>query len=305
MALLLSAALLWVVYQHAYQYSSNTESITVDVAQHASWRDVLHHFSSHRIYTGRIWLMAYVVLTGQWYGLKPGEYTIPAHYRCASLIQDMYRGMQKTYAVTIVPGSNWSQLQTTLSKIPQLVACDTTAWMTPSIEGYFSPNTYFFHKHASWCTVLRRAREASLQQLAHVYAQRDPELDITPQQLLVIASIIERESSVDSDRVKVARVIYNRLAQHMPLQIDATMVHIAISTHIPFTAQILKSKHPYNTYTMQGLPPGPIAYPSLASLQAAAHPAPGTWLFYRLQCGSMHAFTDTFAQHKKVQACHS
>jgi UPF0755 protein len=127
------------------------------------------------------------------------------------------------------------------------------------------------------------------------------EVELTPYEAIIVASLIERESQVPEERAKVARVIYNRLAQGMPLGIDASL-NYALGR--PATTQSqLATDSPYNLREVAGLPPTPIAVPGRAALEAAVAPVPGDWLYYVLADESgRHTFTDTYEEFLDAKA---
>jgi UPF0755 protein len=159
------------------------------------------------------------------------------------------------------------------------------------LEGFLFPATYQF-------TAKTTGRQLSQNQIAAfrrswrslnlAYARSK---NLTPYDVLIIASMIEKEAIAPDERPKIARVIYNRLHEHMTLGIDAT---IRYGLHVPGTESLresqLNSDNPYNTRTRAGLPPTPIANPGLASLQAAAHPVAGDWLYFVRKPDRVHHF---------------
>jgi UPF0755 protein len=161
------------------------------------------------------------------------------------------------------------------------------------LEGFLFPATYDFDAGTSPAEMLR--------QIVATYRDKVDEdaltsgakaLGLTPYQVIVVASIIEREAKVAGDRGKIARVIYNRLHQDFFLGIDAVVLYGLGRTRGSPTAQELAKRTPYNTYLVKGLPPTPIASPGLAAIDAALHPTPGNWLYYVLQDRSgRHFFT--------------
>ncbi|HWM13206.1 MAG TPA: endolytic transglycosylase MltG, partial [Gaiellaceae bacterium] len=163
----------------------------------------------------------------------------------------------------------------------------------PHLEGFLFPATYSFNED----TTSRQLVEMQLAAFDRAWAQVDAKearrKNLTPYDVLIIASMVEKEVQVPRERPLVAAVIYNRLRARMPLGIDAT---IRYGLDIPPTQAILQSQldsdNPYNTRNRAGLPPTPIANPGLASLQAAAHPAPVDFLFFvrKADCRS-HFFT--------------
>jgi UPF0755 protein len=124
-------------------------------------------------------------------------------------------------------------------------------------------------------------------------------LGSTPYEVITVASIVEKEGYYTFNMPKVARVVYNRLAQNIPLQMDSTVLYALGQDGGPVTPQDLKIQSPYNTYLTNGLPPTPICMPSHAALSAALHPPPGAWLYFVLvQKNGVMAFSDTYAEQQ-------
>jgi UPF0755 protein len=168
-----------------------------------------------------------------------------------------------------------------------------------SLEGLVLPETYFIAKGADETEILQKMVD-SFDQLATQLnlSGAAAKFGITPYQAVIIGSLVERESRVDDERGKVARVIYNRLADKMPLQIDATVLYalgLPAQESVSFKDREVNS--PYNTYKIPGLPPGPIASPGRKSLEAAANPPAGNWLYYVLTDPSgRHTFTNDYRE---------
>lgn len=171
-------------------------------------------------------------------------------------------------------------------------------------EGLLFPDTYFVTPTDDETKILTRM-VGSFDSLAE---QLDIEagaarLGITPYQVVVVASLVEREARVDEDRGKVAQVIYNRLAQDMRLEIDATVQFALGKQKERLFNKDLEVDSPYNTYKIAGLPPGPIAAPGRKALEAALAPTPGPWLFYVLiEEDGHHAFTESFSEFGRLLA---
>jgi len=173
-----------------------------------------------------------------------------------------------------------------------------------SLEGLILPETYSFNKSDDETTILRRMVQTFDQTATDMgIASAAEKLKITPYQAVIVASLVEREARVPEDRGPIARVIYNRLDKGMRLQIDATVLY-ALGTHKDTVLYSdLDVNSPYNTYKVDGLPPGPIASPGKASLQAALQPTPGPWLFYVLsEANGKHAFATTLDEFNRLVA---
>ena len=170
-----------------------------------------------------------------------------------------------------------------------------------SLEGFLFPATYELRNGASASNLVRRqlaAFDDNLAQVDQSYARRK---NLTPLDIVTIASMIEREVQQPRERKLVAAVIYNRLKQGIPLGIDATIRYATGNWQQPLTQSQLALDSPYNTRKNAGLPPGPIGNPGLASLQAAARPARVGYLYYVVKPGTCgeHAFSSTAAEFER------
>jgi len=173
---------------------------------------------------------------------------------------------------------------------------------TKSLEGFLFPKTYEFDAGVTAEAVIKRLLAQFKREVGDLPLNNHKRLGLKrPYDVVIVASMIEREARFPEDRPKIARVIYNRLAKGMALQIDAT-VQYALGAWKPLTLDDLKVESPYNTYLHQGLPPTPIAAPGLASLEAALSPAKGNWLYYVVidQQGH-HAFTASYDEFLRLK----
>jgi len=167
----------------------------------------------------------------------------------------------------------------------------------PSLEGFLFPATYDLPHKPNVDDLIARQLDAFNQYMDQVNMKYAKSKNLTPYDVLIIASMIEREAVVDKDRKLIAAVIYNRLHDGMPLQIDATIRYAENNWTKPLTDSDLQINSPYNTYTHTTLPPTPIGNPGLASIQAAAHPASVDYLYYVAKpngCG--HFFTASYQE---------
>jgi len=169
------------------------------------------------------------------------------------------------------------------------------------LEGFLFPKTYDLPGEVTAAQVI----EAMLQQFERETARLDwsraEKLGVTPYQILIIASMIEREAVLDEERPLVAAVIYNRLRLNMPLQIDATVQYALPEWKETLTYEDLKTPSPYNTYLHRGLPPGPICSPGLASIRAALEPAGVDYLYYVAVGEGRHFFTSDYQEFLKAK----
>ena len=244
--------------------------------------------------------------------LEAGEYALMPGVRPADWLDQLASGDVVRHRFTIIEGWTLAELRGALARDSRL-AGEATALDVDTLmervgcrdcvaEGRFLPETYFFQRGDSDLDLLRRAHAGMEQALAAAWSARDDELPLqTPEQLLVLASLIEKEAQVASERARVAGVFVRRLNRGMRLQTDPTVVY---GLGDEFDGRIrrvhLRTDHPWNTYTRHGLPPTPIALPGRAALDAAAQPAEGEALYFVARGDGTHQFSSTLAEHNQA-----
>jgi len=175
------------------------------------------------------------------------------------------------------------------------------------LEGFLFPATYQFTERTTAAQLVRAQLAAFQRNWRSINLGYARSKNLTPYDVLTIASMVEKEAVAPEERPKIARVIYNRLHAHMPLGIDAT---VRYGFNVPGTEPLLESQlndasNPYNTRKRLGLTPTPIANPGLASIQAAAHPGPGDWLYFvRKPDRVHHFFTNSLEEFNAYKAAH-
>ncbi len=177
---------------------------------------------------------------------------------------------------------------------------------TPNLEGFLFPATYEIYVGAPTSQLVAEQLAAFGENFGGAEVHRAKVLGVTPYELLIVASIIEREAAIPHDRPLVAAVIYNRLRLHMTLGVDSTLRYALHDFTHPLTEAELASDSPYNTRVHQGLPPTPISNPGLAAIQAAARPAKASYLYYVAGsdgCGEQ-VFSTSYAQFEKNVAAY-
>ena len=242
--------------------------------------------------------------------IKTGEYELLPGISPPRLLDLLASGKVVTYRFTIVEGWSVKQLLDALGKDPVLqhnidtvVELETTPGMPEANpEGWFLPETYVFVRGDSDLQILRRAYGDMKESLATTWAGRDTGLPYeTQDELLIMASIIEKETSLESERNDIAGVFVRRLQKHWRLETDPTVIYGMGDSYAGNIRRAdIKKDTPYNTYTRHGLPPTPIALPGLASLQAAAHPADGDVMFFVANGQGGHTFSSTLEEHNKA-----
>lgn len=248
--------------------------------------------------------------------LKVGEYALDPGITPRTLLLNMRDGKVINYRITIVEGWNIRQLRAAINAATPLLhetrQLDDAALMKllghpgQHPEGRFLPETYVYSRGDSDVDVLKRAYDAMDKALAEVWKTRADDLPLkSPEEALILASIIEKETGLASERPQIAGVFARRLKLGMKLQTDPTVIYgIGSGYDGNIRRRDLLTDTPYNTYTRTGLTPTPIAMPGLDALRAAVNPAPGDALFFvALGDGSgSHVFTSTLGEHNAAVA---
>ena len=237
-------------------------------------------------------------LTGRSKAMRAGEYRFRSGISMDETIALLVRGETVKRRITIAEGL-------TTSEVLRLVGADEgLAGDLPDGvgEGSLLPETYYFSLGDTRTVLVRRMRESMETALASLWDKRAANLALeTPEQALVLASIIERETGVAAERARVSAVFHNRLRRGMRLQSDPTVAYALTQGSVPLDRPLARSdlrvESPYNTYLVNGLPPTPIANPGRASIEAALHPAPTDELYFVADGTGGHAFARTYAEH--------
>ena len=248
--------------------------------------------------------------------LLVGEYTIRHGITPRELLAKLESGKVIQQRFTIVEGWNLRELRAALAKDPtlgQTLADTPDDGLMAALgrddahpEGRFLPETYHYTRGMSDRDLLARAALAMDKALADAWAMRSPDSPLkSPDELLVLASIVEKETGKASERAEIAGVFTRRLVKGMLLQTDPTVIYGMGSAYDGnIRRKDLETDTPYNTYTRAGLPPTPIALPGRAALVAAARPADGDTLYFVSRGDGSHVFSATLAEHNRAVACH-
>ena len=240
--------------------------------------------------------------------LHAGEYALRPGITPGVLLSDMAAGRVLQHMFTLVDGWTFAQVRAALAQAPKLrhtlpnisdaQVARALGIDAPNPEGWLLPQTYAYVLGDSDMDVLRRAHAAMQRLLTADWAKRAPDLPIkNPYQALILASIVEKESALASERPRIAGVFVRRLQLGMKLQTDPTVIYgMGAAYHGIITRKDLQTDTPYNTYTRFGLPPTPICMPGAPALWAALHPAPGKSLYFVARGDGTHQFSDTLQQ---------
>jgi UPF0755 protein len=263
------------------------------------------------------WLLRwYAGATGDATRIHAGEYQLPAGTTPLALLAKLVAGDVYLHQITFVEGSRFKDVLAALRAHPAVAATDLDAAAIMSAlgaagvhpEGQFFPETYRFPHGTSDVEILRVAHEALAAKLQDAWRSRAPGLALpTDYDALIVASIIEKETSLASERKLIAGVIHERLRRNMRLQMDPTVIYgLGDSFDGDLRRQDLERDTPYNTYTRAGLPPTPIALPGGLSIEAAVAPEV-TGAIYYVATGrgdGSHHFSATLEEHNRAVAAY-
>ncbi|MBN3189662.1 endolytic transglycosylase MltG [Pectobacterium brasiliense] len=244
---------------------------------------------------------------------KAGTYRFTSGMTVREMLALLSSGKEAQFSIRFVEGSRLKEWLVTLQQAPYIkhsladkteqdVATQLEIKDKTSPEGWFYPDTYSYTAGMSDIALLQRAHQRMKKTVDEVWKGREEGLPYkTPDELLTMASIIEKETAINEERTQVASVFVNRLRLGMRLQTDPTVIYgMGDDYKGVITRKALDTPTPYNTYVISGLPPTPIAMPGKASLDAAAHPAKTSYLYFVADGKGGHSFTTNLADHNRA-----
>ena len=292
--------------------SFDNEWREVRIPEGSNYSEGLGLLQEGRIIDGRIALLLLGKITGSDRDLKPGYYNLSASMSPLEIFDTLIEGRTIQFTVTIPEGSTLVDIKKKL--IPGLM--DEGSWRlindsafiaglgidARSLEGYLYPDTYKFQKGTAPEAVLRRLAKRLDEIFDAALRKRAGELGMTMNEVLTIASIIEKEAVFDIERPIISAVYHNRLKKRMRLQADPTVLYGLGRIERRIRYRDLKRKTPYNTYAIRGLPPGPIASPGIKSIRAALYPDDVDYLYFVSKNDGTHHFSRTNKEHARAVA---
>ena len=254
-------------------------------------------------------LFYFFKFSGQSRLIRAGSYEIDAQTSAWQLLNKLVKGEENLKTITLVEGWTWRQFRQAMNR-SDFLKHDSISLTDEEVmshlgkngiapEGRFFPDTYNFSKGSSDLDLLRRAASAMDKHLATAWQNRDLGLPLkNANEALILASIVEKETGLSSDRRMIASVFHNRLRIHMPLQTDPTVIYgLGTSFDGNLRRGDLQTDHPWNTYVYRGLPPTPIAMPGVAALEATLHPASSKALYFVARGDGSSQFSENLADH--------
>ena len=309
------ASVAWMATVDVLGFASRDESVDVQVPQNFTLEGVTDMLYEAGLIRHKALFTFYAEYSNAMDKISPGSYILNMNYDYRALIQGMTAraGVRVETSVTIPEGYTLAQIFSLLEA--EGVCSAAELWEAATnhdfnfhfldsdtlgnrlrLEGFLFPDTYnFFMDSTPQQAILRMLREFN-RRFTEEYIERAEDMDLTVREIIIIASMIEREAGDDEERPRIAAVIYNRLnSTGFPLlQIDATIHYAIAGTGIPFSIRL---ESEFNTYIHEGLPPGPIANPGMPSIRAALFPDDTNEFFYALNRYGTHNFFTNFNDH--------
>ncbi len=229
---------------------------------------------------------------------KAGEYRFTPAMSPRQVMEKMVAGRSVSHAITIPEGLTTREIIALLMQEDRL----SGAMPTGVAEGSLMPDTYYFHRGEPRRSIVRRMRQAMQETLEQLWRQRASNVPLASKhEALTLASIVEAETGIDLERGRVAAVFINRLRRGMRLQSDPTVIYAIEQENGPMQRPLWRSdwelEHPYNTYVIDGLPPGPIVHPGRAAIKAVLNPPHTDELFFVATGTGGHFFARTLKEH--------
>lgn len=250
--------------------------------------------------------------TGHDETIRFGEYRITPDMTPMDILNRFSRGDVVLHKVTLPEGFTMRQIAARLEAVG---LCGRDAFISlatdpqfakslqiqgETLEGYLFPDTYFFEKNPSEKDVIQAMVERFHTTFTRKWKDRAAELGFTVHEIVTLASIIEKETGLDTERPTVSSVFHNRLKRNMRLDSDPTVIYGIDDFDGRIRTRHLRESTPYNTYVQKGLPPGPIANPGFGSLHAALYPEDTDYLFFVAKSEREHHFSETYEEHRRA-----
>jgi UPF0755 protein len=288
---------------------SGNRNLEIEIPRGASFRQAIDILYERRLIRDKKMFLLAGRLTGADRRIRAGFYSIWSSMTPFEIFNIIRKGQIIEYEIKILEGDSLMEISLQFEKAGIIgrgefmnlarsnVFLDSYGIKSESIEGYVFPDTYKIPKGVSPEYALGSMIDKMREKFSLELLTRMEEMGLTENELLTLASIIEKEAVVDSERPLISAVYHNRLKKQMPLQADPTAIYGIKSSRQKITREDLLRDTPYNTYRIKGLPPGPIASPGLKSILAALNPADVPYIFFVSLDNRMHQFSTTLEEH--------
>ena len=298
-ALLLSLSLFVAGVAYWFQHPQKNQETVVLIEKKSSLSKITAYLFDRQVLDFPFLFKTILYGTGEWCALKAGEYLIPSQVTPAQLISILQSGNVILHPVTLIEGETSYHLAQKLLEDSRFQGVCTIP-----AEGSLLPETYHFPRGMERQKIINHMQKAMKSVVANLWIERSPDCPLqTPEELVILASIVEKETALSRERPVVAAVFLNRIKANMMLQADPTVLYALTKGMEPLNRALsledLKFESPYNTYLYEGLPPTPIANPGYLSLKATAHPLDLPYLYFVANGSGGHVFSTTLEDHQR------
>jgi UPF0755 protein len=286
--------------------------INIFIPERSTLQATTERLAAEKLITNTRFFSLWARVTGADRRIQSGEYLFTTAMSPLALLHILTQGKSLRFTVTVVEGATFKQVVTLLATkglgVEEQFLCLNTdqnflaRWGLPpqGMEGYLYPATYQFSRRASPEEILGRMIERFYAAMSPGIYRRINSFEFNVHEMLTLASLIEKETGTASERNLVSAVFHNRLRQGMPLQCDSSVIYGITDFDGNLTRQHLVTPSLYNTYLLRGLPPGPIANPSMESLLAALNPAQSDYLYFVAKGDGTHEFSADLSAHNQA-----
>ncbi len=290
--------------------SSQPVTFTVLSGEHLS--TITQHLKDQQLIINPIAFMVYVRLEKKETRIKAGEYEMNTGMSPETILKILTSGKHKLYRFTVPEGFNIqdiamrAQASGLCSQQHFLSLCNDLEFINQleipgmSLEGYLFPDTYFFSRETDCKTLIKKMVATFKKRFKDQWKAQAETLGFSTHEIVILASIIEKETGNGKERPLISSVFHNRLKRNMRLESDPTVIYGVSDYHGRIRYKHLRRVTPYNTYQIDGLPAGPIANPGVQSLKAALYPEKTDFLFFVSKNDTTHEFSTNLKDHNKA-----
>ncbi len=310
----LAAAAVWRHYQQFLQtpLSLPADGLVLVVERGVTLKRLAHDLAERAVLDQPDYFYWYGRQRRQAHLIQAGEYAVPVDTTPSQLFDLLVSGETIKYTLTLVEGWNFRQvmaairadpvLRQTLEGLGNAQIMQRLGYADQHPEGRFFPDTYHFPRGATDIQLLQRAYQRMQKIVAGIWPERAPDIAVkTPEEALILASIVEKETGKPEERTQIAGVFTRRLKMSMKLQTDPTVIYgMGERYDGNIRRRDLREDTPYNTYVHKGLPPTPICMPGRDAIYAAVHPAAGDTLYFVAKGDGAHQFSATLREHNRA-----
>ena len=304
----------FVGYQLLMPTKDDTAEVEVQIPEGTTFREAISILAKGDLIRNETLFLVIGRVTGIDKRIRAGFYVFSGKVTPLDVLLKLRLGKVLEYEVTVVEGDSLLEIGKKLADA-NLMLPETFKELSSSktflddleiegrsLEGYLYPQTYRFSKGTKPKTVLKIMVQKLREELTEELEDRAEQIGWAENEVLTLASIIEKEAVVDSERAIISAVYHNRLKKGMPLQADPTSIYGIKSSRQKITRDDLRRQTEYNTYVIKGLPPGPIASPGIKSIKAALYPAKAPYIYFVAKNDRSHYFSTTLAEHNAAVA---